>query len=339
MSSFHQLARTADWFQWKIPPLLAVGYAMILINGIAFWPGFYTLFLLITSICSVGAYGHVVNDIFDIEQDLAAGKRNAMAKLSPSWRFFWVFLFIATGFLSLYLLTASLLMVALLFLNYLLPTIYSIPPFRLKERGILGVLADTSAAHLLPVLLIAISLNSIENISGLQNFILLVFAAIWAFFLGLRGIISHQVLDLQHDRKTNVVTFAGNKSREYIRSLILQFCYPAEMIGLTGFMGAIILTSPLVTGFLCIFIMVEFSKMARGWKFTLVYPERPGSERYLPFLNNEFYEAWLPVILALELLWITPLYGLILTLHIVLFRNMLKERLVLYSRIFYSFIK
>ena len=42
MSSFHQLVRTNNWFQWKTSPLLTVGYTTILMSGIKFWTGLQT---------------------------------------------------------------------------------------------------------------------------------------------------------------------------------------------------------------------------------------------------------------------------------------------------------
>lgn len=77
-SSFSKVIRSQDWWLYKLPPLLAIAYAeILLIHPII------TVLTFLLSISSVAAYGYIVNDIFDIEIDCKAGKSNAMAQFLP----------------------------------------------------------------------------------------------------------------------------------------------------------------------------------------------------------------------------------------------------------------
>lgn len=333
MSFINNLARTADWFQWKIPPLIAAGYAAIFLNDLPFSSDILDLPILIFSICMVGAYGYIINDIFDIEQDLAAGKKNTMVKLSPFMRFFWLGFCLLLGFAVFLLLNPTPLLLTLYAVNFLLPTLYSVPPIRWKERGILGVLADTSAAHMLPTLIITYSFTQHVPEAGIDSWLLVITMTLWAFFVGFRGIINHQLLDLEADLRIGVITFAGSKPRKNIRNIVLRFSYPAELIMLAVFASILTFKSLLLGITIGGFAFLELSKWWKEWHFSYFFPERPENERYLPYLDNEFYVAWLPLLLVIQLLFLSPLFATMLALHLLFFHRMLWMRFTVYSRI------
>lgn len=332
-TSINDLVRAGNWLYSKIPPLLAVGYAITVIGELDFAYAVGRLFLIFVSIFSVAAYGHIINDIFDIEQDAAIGKKNAMSDVSPLWRLGYCLLFIASGFIPLILLHAGPASTVLLIINYLLPTMYSLPIIRLKERGFPGVLADTLAAHAVPTLFIALSLVSEEAPRNDLIIWISVFASIWAFFAGLRGIIIHQVQDRQNDLRANVVTFAGGKRRKFLRTMVVRFIYPFEIVGIAGFLFLVLPYAPVLTFLVVAYVLVEFSKMRLGWKLPLFYPEQPALESYLPLLNNEFYEVWLPCALAIQLTIMNLSYFLLFVIHVALFRRIIKERFVILGRL------
>src|ERR1700679_2128794 len=71
--------RTHDWWEYKIPPLLATAYATALLLRITF-PQLWPLLLLdLFAILPAAAYVSVLNDITDQKDDLRAGKTNRMA--------------------------------------------------------------------------------------------------------------------------------------------------------------------------------------------------------------------------------------------------------------------
>src|SRR5687767_6128697 len=132
-------ARPGNWWFSKIPPLLAVAYLAVLNQDIEFGRAALLLGCLVFSFSGVAAFGHAINDAFDIEQDRQAGKQNAMAALSWSGRSVVILAFLCAAFLPAIVAEYSATAILLLILNCLCPTIYSVPGVRLKERGIWGI--------------------------------------------------------------------------------------------------------------------------------------------------------------------------------------------------------
>jgi len=133
MPSLVRLIRTDFWFSQKFPPLLALAYALLLVGEVEPLLALKTLPLVVLCICFVAAYGHVINDIFDVEMDAAAGKPNAMAQVSTGARVAFLIVFLGGGFGCLVMLGAQPVLIGLLAVNYLLPTLYSArgyPDFR-----------------------------------------------------------------------------------------------------------------------------------------------------------------------------------------------------------------
>lgn len=142
-------ARTGNWFVSKIPPLLAVAYLEILRFGIKPQPAARLLGCGLFSIFSIAIYGHVVNDIFDLEADRLANKVNRLAAMGPVSRALLAGAFLAAGFLPALMARYSIGVLLLLTLNYLWPTIYSVPITRLKEKDLFGVACDALGRMLL----------------------------------------------------------------------------------------------------------------------------------------------------------------------------------------------
>lgn len=331
--------RVDNWGASKIPPLLAVGYALILINGVELSVSFLALFVFFACICSVAAYGHIINDIFDIQQDLAIGKKNSMAGLLPVQRYCLCFLFIVTGFVPLIYFNLNLTLTIILMVNYLLPTIYSVPITRLKERGFIGVITDASGAHLMPTLFIALLFIHAGNGTEKTGLAITISASIWALFAGLRGIIAHQISDQRNDRKMNTITFVSSRRRKSLRSLVLKVFFPCEVIGLTLFLYILIPVSIVLAVVTFLYVIVEITKIKCGWKLPLFFPEHPLTEPYLPLLNNEFYEVWLPCALLCQLVFIDYYYVIIMLFHLILFKTIILERLAIFMRLVYDLRK
>src|SRR3546814_7434551 len=82
MKAFN-LIRAPEWWGFKLPPLLAVGYASALLSGSELYR-MAPLFLFFLGSLAIGAvYVSVVNDMTDIAEDTAVGKKNRVAQLSP----------------------------------------------------------------------------------------------------------------------------------------------------------------------------------------------------------------------------------------------------------------
>lgn len=315
--SIQNVIRADNWWLSKIPPLLAVGYAEILLLEVPPAPALTLLFVAIASICGVASYGHVINDAFDIVADLRAGKKNFMVGYSPLAQWLMALFCIAIGFLPLLLLENPGPPAAVLALNYLLPTIYSIPPVRTKERGVLGVLCDTSGVHAVPTLFFATCFlanqpanNAAWVFSGL--------AFLWAFVFGLKGILIHQLLDRETDAAAGVTTFGVGSAPLRTIQVVTRFLYWIETGLFLAVLGSLFPSAPGATLAFVAFAAIELGKGLLGWKIAY-----GAGRRYLvanlPLVDNRFYELWFPVALAAHVAWAEPALAWLVVLQVVLF--------------------
>ena len=291
-----------------------------------------TVFLVALCICFVAAYGHVINDIFDVKMDTAAGKPNAMGAVSTSARVAFLLLLLGGGFGCLVVLGAQPLLVGLLATNYLLPTLYSAPPTRFKERGISSVLSDLLASHVVPTLFVGVALIGISGgDTDLAND-LIASAVAWAALVGLRGILVHQAVDSHNDRAANVSTFGGRLGRDTVRAFVVKVVLPLEGLTLAVLLYIVLPFSNILAVAVVIYAAGEVSRMWRGVRLPHLFPEQPGRERHLPFLKNDFHEVWLPCALALQLALNSPVYTALLIAHVILFRHGIQDVALLITK-------
>lgn len=338
MSPLKQLIRSDNWFSWKIPPLLAVAYASFLVDGTDFIAAIQSLGLILVCIVSVASYGHIINDVFDIESDRQAGKSNVMAGMKSWQRVGLCLASIVSGFGLLLLPGRDWLAIAVLSANYLLPTIYAVPPLRLKVRGFAGVLTDAFGAHVLPTLFVLVIVGLFRNTASPTGIGIAVSALVWSLFLGLRGIIVHQILDATGDMQSNVVTFAGPQSRETLRRLVLWCFLPVEVIALCVFVGLMIPYSWILASMTGVYIVLECGKVRSGLAMPIFFEASDARERYVPLLNNSFYELWLPCSLILQLCVMNLEYCIIGLIHLFFFGTLILSRGLLLAGVVWQWI-
>ena len=134
------LVRFGNWWTHKIPPLLLVVYIELIRRHASLGASVAAICVLLCCVSCVAAYGHVVNDWCDIADDQRAGKPNAMRDVRVGQRAALCAGLLIAGFIVLAPFPNAWPARIALAVNYLWPTLYSIPGVRLKERGLLGVL-------------------------------------------------------------------------------------------------------------------------------------------------------------------------------------------------------
>ncbi|HEX2397677.1 MAG TPA: UbiA family prenyltransferase [Solirubrobacteraceae bacterium] len=192
-----RLARMRDWMQSKLPFLTAM--AVILAPSTTGAP---EIIGVVATVVAGAAFGYGVNEVADRGTDARAGKVNHAARLG---RRGWLPFLIATavGATGLSLVWApDAAAPVLVVLALALAAAYSLPPFRLKERGRLGLAAAATAQWAIPVLVVAAA----ESGGWLRP-------AAWLFALlglaiGTRWIVAHQRRDAVWDRRSGVRTYA-----------------------------------------------------------------------------------------------------------------------------------
>ncbi len=314
--------RVKYWWFSKLPPLVTICYILSL------WYDFNDIqvFKLVFSILFIFfcgfSYGYAINDIFDIEEDRLAGKDNGMSEMHWVFKAGYLLIPSIAGVACLIYLTDNLFAIYVHIGNYILVTLYSMPPFRLKKRGMLGVLADGFGAHLMPafcVILICLSEQPLQKITLVLSGIIL----LWSMCIGLRGIILHQIHDFRNDALAGVKTLPHRISRDNLKKFILWFSFPLEMLSLLMISFLMALIAPLSLIALGVYLLLEIAKTHLDWKMTCFHPEKKDTENYIPFFNNQFYETWWPLSFALHFLFTGLAGGIQVFLIIVLFFNSL----------------
>lgn len=202
-----------------------------------------TLALFTIASIGIASFGQLTNDLMDIQQDLRSGAYNTVAKLRFGQRWLLFGFIIILGLLPWQWLPMNGIIASLLILEYLLFILYSMPPARLKGRGILGVLTDSLYGY---VVTNAVAIFVFMELSNLDMPWFALTAAVWMFFFGLSQIIQHQLVDASRDEidgiKTFVIANGWSASLRFAKNIIA----PLDCITFLIFLVVIGFKAPLV---------------------------------------------------------------------------------------------
>ncbi len=220
--------RPADWWEHKLTPMLATGFATAFLLGEPLLRSWSAFLLALVAVIPGAAYVSLVNDLTDLGLDRAAGKYNRLEGHSRA-----LATAAAAGCLAVGWAIALLgwrgdgLALAVYAGAWIAFSAYSIPPVRLKARGFAGVLADAAGAHLFPTLLIVVLVFVQQGRPVIAWWLVLVGA--WALLCGVRGILWHQLGDVSADRKMGLRTFGVTHTRR-ARLLEVYLLFPCEVL-------------------------------------------------------------------------------------------------------------
>ena len=310
------LFRFSVWWQHIVPPVLAAAYLATAVGALPPGELVARLPLFLASVVGIAGFGYFLNDACDIAADRAAGKANAAAARRPAARAAILLGLLALGLSPWMLLPRSPVNLSLLALQVALLVLYSVRPFRFKERGFAGVLADTLYGHLLPVAITLFTFfpqgaGDLEGLApGLAALVVLVLAC-----KGLRNILLHQLGDRENDRRSGLRTFVLARGPVRALALVNRVLLPLELGALAGALVLLAPAAPVWVGFAAFLAFTAL--MFSAWKFPYL-PRRQLRFKFLYFLND-FYEEWLPpTVLAIAVARHPGLWPLLL-LHFALF--------------------
>lgn len=306
--------RHSEWWEYKIVPLLSVGYATLLMARIPFsYKICLELGLLVLAIVIGATYVSVINDITDVAEDAKARKHNRMATVNKHVRTLIVIICITIGFFFGYIFYPDWLTILFYTGAWLVFSAYSLPPVRLKKRGISGVFCDAMGAHLFPALVMTthlIYLNSTGNIDYLWYWTI----GSWSFFYGLRGILWHQFYDRNNDLLSGTTTYATRIIPENFKRLE-QLIFGFELISFS-FMLFYLLNIYILVALILYIGLVISRRLILNYQISLII-----TPSGLPhqMLLNDFYLVFFPLALLISYSQ-TNTYGLLLlTGHLLLF--------------------
>lgn len=299
--------RAEQWWSFKLVPPLVVAYASCVRLGeplTRHWP---ELLWIVASIASFAAAVSCVNDLFDKADDARAGKHNRMATRTPGQ---------VARVLALPGLVVSASVwhwrdrPAVLAAEALLVVVfaaYSVPPVRLKGRGVAGALADAVGANVLPALMAALAIQPDAPWGWLAA------TSTWAGALGLRGIIWHQLLDSDADRAAHVRTLVTAHSPGVARAVAAWLALPIELLALTAMLRATGDPWPWIG--LWLYAVLLLAKMKWFAARPVIVSVQP---RYTLFLFDYYLVLWpLSLLVAAALRW--PTDWRVLACHLVAF--------------------
>jgi len=304
------ILRFSLWWQHIVPPILAAAYLAAATGALTPGDLLTRLPLFLASIVGIAGFGYFLNDVCDVAADRSARKANAAAGRTARERAGILIALLVLGLAPWSLMPRSPVALALLAAEIATLALYSARPFRWKERGVAGALADMSYGHLLPVAIATFAF--FPRPPGIGT-LLLVGGALAC--KGLRNILLHQLADRANDRRAGTRTLVLDIGPVRTLAWINRLLLPLELGALAGILVGLAPIAPAWVGFVAFlaFSALKFS----AWKFPFI-PQRQLRFKFLYFLND-FYEEWLsPTVLVILVARHVELWPL-LPLHFVLF--------------------
>jgi hypothetical protein len=233
LESARVLFRTSQWWDGKLAPIFGGVYAAAYLSHTAVSRLVLPLLYVLPVVVTGGVWAHVLNDLADERSDALAGKKNRMAGRSLRFKVGLVAGCLLAAFALSFPLWHARFALAVYIATYVVWAVYSLPPLRLKGRGVLGALADATGAYVLPQ---CFAVAIVAHVAGWSPprawFGCLVVHALAA---GLRSITWHELLDVEGDRRAGVATWAvRQRDPEVLRRAVRFALFPVEVVALAG---------------------------------------------------------------------------------------------------------
>jgi len=198
--------------------------------------------------------------------------------------------------------------------------IYSVPPIRLKARGLWGVAADSLYAYVVTNM---VAILVFTQLSGSDLPWLTLAASTWMFIFGLSQIIQHQLLDANRDFHDGINTFVvanGWASSLYIlRNVVL----PLNYLSFFGLLVYFFIKIPAIPLLFLVHIYLLFQRWQSQAHLSLRKIYKLSCVGQINLLSNQllaqFAWYWLPPLSLLTLVVYQPSYLPIVFFHFLFF--------------------
>lgn len=303
------LIRAAEWWEHKLVPILSAFYATAFVLHVAVLSMWTVALLLLLSMTTAAIYASSINELTDRDADAAAGKRNRATDRPRSVAAL-LAVAIGAGFAFAWLwredsaLLSSYLAIGLAF------ALYSVPPIRLKTRGVAGVLCDAAGEQMFPALTaVFVACHGAQHgVSGSWA----ISVAVWALAFGLRGILWHQLRDVDNDRAAGVRTFVS--AQPHVASGFATFVvFPLELGAFAAMLWQIGSVWPVA--FLLLYALYAARSMRRRHMVPVIVQSAAQSFVVL----QDFYTDLFPVALLVAASMRDPRDLVMLGIHMSLF--------------------
>jgi 4-hydroxybenzoate polyprenyltransferase len=313
--------RADDWWASKASLLMGFVYLFALWFHIPFDRFLPLAFFSILVIAGFASFGYLINDLFDEEKDRLAGKKNFILDKPVVYQLGLATVSISLIIVPWFFLPAERLSYILIGIELSLFLLYSIPPFRLKERGAGGLIVDSLYAHAVPVLLAAYTFFLASFYQSAFPAFLLLF--IWQLLCGVRNILIHQLEDKSADEQSQTKTYASAVATRKVFQL-LQLAIMGELLLCLTFFSILALDNSWL--WLCAASVLVLCFRKTFWYIHLTKEDLP--EPPLRYFPNSVYEKWLPTLYLIMLSFSNVYFVILLFLHVTLFSSDLYLKII-----------
>ena len=321
-----KILKAEKWWDDKAPPLLGLAYYLLATgtNVVPLGRSLIAMLAFITAFIGVAGYGHVVNDLGDLELDGAAGKPNTMQGRKPLPIALMTVALLAVAWLPWLVLPANPWNLSFIGLQLLLLTVYAAPPLRLKARPLSGVLTDALYAFTVPLLITWTTWSRLGGPSKPQPLLLAALIP-WSLLAGIKGILVHQDVDAESDAAAGIGTFVTRYGHARTLWLLSRIVIPAEFaffILMTFAFSRELRFYPIAVA-LC--FGWRIFQLTCLWDIPVDLPWKLSSEQAVTIYGfrflRDFYPDWFPVIMLVPLCFRNPAYLAIAGVHFAFFKT------------------
>lgn len=307
-----KIIRSQEWWGHKLPPLLAVAYATTLLSGTPIVKSATWILCLLLALVIGAIYVSVLNDITDLQDDLASGKTNRIQLIPAELRWLFPAVTLVFGLFFTWQLFPDLLSCILYLSSWIAFSLYSIRPVRLKNRGIFGVIADGCGSHLFPTLLIISSISYVNDFP--INWTWFAASGSWAFFYGIRGILWHQFEDRENDLKVKLHTVATHTTTANFKNKTILI-FSMELVSLSVMLYTLSDTAAWIAlGLYVLLVLIRYDRYKNQVILIIKNGDRP-----FQILMADYYQVLFPISLLVTSALNDSSSILILLVHMLLF--------------------
>lgn len=279
------------------------------------------ILFLIPAALSFGIAGYLINDWADIKENSAQGRTNTMASFNVFGRWMIVCSLLGLGSFLWYYIYMDMIVITLLSIQIVCYFVYSFPPFRLKEKGGGGLIADAVYAHVLPAMLVIYAFAKVYAIPETIHAYVWLILIFYYGIIGVRNILMHQAKDFEADLNAGTVTYVGIKGIRKAEILKNRVLVPLEFTITALLYYCLPGLRPLSIIFLIYAVYVFFREVSH--LRSLVMSGEKINYREYDFLSgillNEFYEKWLPLLFLAIYMSQVPCFKIFFIAHLIVF--------------------
>lgn len=292
----YRITRASDWRLSFVPFVIGCIYLWFIWLDVEFNSSALIIFFasLVTTF-GFAAFGYYINEYYDQEIDLKAGKINKLAYLPAKYKFLILFIILIASSVPWIWLPYNKIILGLVSFEVSLFFLYSHPFFRFKEVPIVSNIIDSMYAYLVPLLL-TYYIYTIYAGQNVDSWIILL--AIAVFYIGFRNILIHQVNDIFKDKKSALTTLPSLLG-VYNTNILLAILLMLEVFVISIFFIGV---SSINVYLSCWVVFYLFFVIRELYKNKNSFKSEYFSISKARHITDSAYQIWLPLFMFIPLL-------------------------------------